>query len=282
MSFWKNLVGKFTTLIGQKEQVDWEAILIESDLGINLSQKLYSLLEKEKLLNRTDLAEKRIRNELIAILGNGNLSFPIGQPGVILLVGVNGGGKTTTAAKLAYKFKSEGKKVYLAACDTFRAAATEQLKIWAEKLELPVISAKEGADAASVAFRAYSQASQSQADYLIVDTAGRQANKKNLMLELGKIKKTLEKASGQVPLFVLLVVDGTSGSNVLVQAREFHEALGLSAMVVTKLDSSAKGGMIAAVKYELGIPTLFIGRGENLEALEAFSPEGFIEEFFSR
>ncbi|QSR88515.1 signal recognition particle-docking protein FtsY [Methylacidiphilum caldifontis] len=281
MSFWRNLVGKFVSLVGPKEQIDWEALLIESDMGINLSQKLYALLDKEGLLGKAELAERRIKNELLHILQNHKAPLPVGKPGVILLVGVNGGGKTTTAAKLAYRFKTEGKKVFFAACDTFRAAATEQLKIWAEKLDVPMVSGKEGADAASVAFRAFVQASEAQADYLIVDTAGRQANKKNLMMELGKLKRTLEKVSAQTPLFILLVVDGTSGSNILVQAKEFNEALGLSGMIMTKLDSSSKGGMVAAVKYELGIPTYFIGRGENLESLEEFNPEGFVEEFFS-
>ncbi|TFE71340.1 signal recognition particle-docking protein FtsY [Methylacidiphilum caldifontis] len=281
MSFWRNLVGKFVSLVGPKEQIDWEALLIESDMGINLSQKLYALLDKEGLLGKAELAERRIKNELLHILQNHKAPLPVGKPGVILLVGVNGGGKTTTAAKLAYRFKAEGKKVFFAACDTFRAAATEQLKIWAEKLDVPMVSGKEGADAASVAFRAFVQASEAQADYLIVDTAGRQANKKNLMMELGKLKRTLEKVSAQTPLFILLVVDGTSGSNILVQAKEFNEALGLSGMIMTKLDSSSKGGMVAAVKYELGIPTYFIGRGENLESLEEFNPEGFVEEFFS-
>lgn len=281
MSFWRNLVGKFANLVGPKEQLDWEALLVESDLGINLSQKLYALLDKEKLLGKTELAEKKIKKELLNILQDRKLPLPAGKPGVILLVGVNGGGKTTSAAKLAYRLKGEGKKVFLAACDTFRAAAIEQLKIWADRLEVPVVLGKEGADAASVAFRSFGQALEAQADYLIVDTAGRQANKKNLMMELGKIKRTLEKVSGQIPLFILLVVDGTSGSNVLVQAREFNEVLGLAGMIVTKLDSSAKGGMVAAVKYEVGIPTYFLGRGETLDSLEEFNPEKFVEEFFS-
>jgi len=197
-----------------------------------------------------------------------------------MLVGVNGGGKTTTAAKLAHQAKAAGRSVVLGAADTFRAAAVDQLQVWGDRLGVPVVSAPPGTDPASVAFQSYEAAVKADADLLVVDTAGRLPNKNNLMLELGKVKRTLQKKAPDAPHRVWLVVDGTSGNNILTQAREFHAAAGLTGLILTKYDSSAKGGMIAAVRAELGVPTYFLGTGEGLDDLHPFDPDAYVRDFF--
>ena len=202
------------------------------------------------------------------------------QPETILLVGVNGSGKTTTAAKLGARSQKEGRQVHLGAADTFRAAAAEQLEAWGARLNIPVTSAAPGTDPASVAVRSFLAAQESSANLLIIDTAGRQANKRNLLLELGKIKRSLQKKSETVPNHTWLVADGMTGSGVLQQARDFHEAIGLTGLIVTKLDGSAKGGMIPAVRAELGLPTYYLGRGEKPEDLHRFEARNFVEQFF--
>jgi fused signal recognition particle receptor len=208
--------------------------------------------------------------------------LPIKQkPEVILLIGVNGSGKTTTAAKLGARAWQEGRTVHLGAADTFRAAAAEQLEAWGARLDIPVTSAAPGTDPASVAVRSLLTAQETQTDLLIIDTAGRQANKRNLLLELGKIKRSLEKKAEAVPHHSWLVADGTTGAGVLSQAREFHEAIGLTGLIVTKLDGSARGGMVAAVRAEVGLPTYYLGRGEKPEDLKRFNAAEFVESFFS-
>jgi fused signal recognition particle receptor len=193
---------------------------------------------------------------------------------------VNGSGKTTTAAKLGAKFQKEGRRVHFGAADTFRAAAAEQLEAWGARLGLPVTSAAPGTDPASVAVKSLFAAQESGADLLIIDTAGRQANKRNLLLELGKIKRSLQKKSETIPHHTWLVTDGMTGSGVLAQAREFHEAVALTGLIVTKLDGSARGGMVPAVRAELGLPTYYLGRGEQPEDLHRFEAREFTERFF--
>ncbi|QSR84447.1 signal recognition particle-docking protein FtsY [Methylacidimicrobium sp. B4] len=278
-SFWRKLVERFTPAGGEK--VDWEALLLEADLGLALTERLTRLLEDEGLQRKPREAEERIRGELRRILAAEEPEMAsAGRPEVILLVGVNGGGKTTTAAKLAFRYGQEGKRVMLAAADTFRAAAVEQLETWARRTGSLFVAGSPGADPASVAYRAHAQAEEEKAHLLIVDTAGRLATKSNLMLEAGKIRRTLAKRDPEAPHRVWLVVDGTVGTNALSQATEFHRAVGLSGLIVTKLDGSAKGGMIAAVKEELGIPTVFVGTGEKVEDLAPFDPDRYVSTFF--
>ncbi len=278
-SFWRKLVEKFTP--GGGEKVDWEALLLEADLGLALTERLTRLLSEEGLLRKPQEGEERIRRELRRILAaEAPEVFRSGRPEVILLVGVNGGGKTTTADKLAFRYGKEGRRVVLAAADTFRAAAVEQLETWARRIGTLLVAGSPGADPASVAYRAHQEAEAEKAQVLIVDTAGRLATKSNLMLEAGKIRRTLAKRDPEAPHHVWLVVDGTVGTNALSQATEFHRSVGLSGLIVTKLDGSAKGGMIAAVKEELGIPTVFVGTGEKLEDLAPFDPDRYVETFF--
>ncbi|MGD9896644.1 MAG: signal recognition particle-docking protein FtsY [Candidatus Methylacidiphilaceae bacterium] len=277
--FWRKLVEKFTP--GGGEKIDWEALLLEADLGLALTGRLVRLLDDEGLLRKPQEGEARIRQELRRILTDGfSETRNSERPEVILLVGVNGGGKTTTAAKLAYRYGREGKKVVLAAADTFRAAAVEQLETWSRRIGSLFAAGSPGADPASVAYRAHLLAEEEKAQLLIVDTAGRLATKNNLMLEAAKIRRTLTKRDPQAPHHVWLVVDGTVGANALSQAAEFHRAVGLSGLIVTKLDSSAKGGMIPAIKEELGIPTVFVGTGEKVEDLERLDPDRYVEAFF--
>ena len=281
MSFWSKLINKFTPSDGGTE-IDWEALLIEADLGMVLTQKLVSGLEERHLLKKNLEAQAFIKSELQRLMVMaGPPPLPLTKPQVILLVGVNGSGKTTSAAKLAAQAVQQGRKVCLAAADTFRAAAVDQLQVWGERLGVPVVTAPAGSDPATVTFKAHEQAVQDEADLLIVDTAGRLPNKNNLMLEIAKVKRILQKRDATAPHHVWLVVDGTTGSNILHQAREFHQAVGLTGLIMTKLDSSAKGGMIAAVKLELQIPTVYIGHGEAVEDLARFDGARFVEEFFA-
>ena len=279
MSFWNRLVERFRA--GEGEEIDWEALLIEADLGVKLATEWVDDL-KDKGLSRTpERAEKLLREKMIALVRIPP-PLPIKQkPEVILLIGVNGSGKTTTAAKLAARAKQEGKSVHLGAADTFRAAATEQLEAWGARLEIPVTTAPQGTDPAAVAVKSLFAALEAKADLLVIDTAGRQANKRNLLLELQKIKRSLQKKAESVPHHTWLVADGTTGSGVLAQAKEFHEAVGLTGLIVTKLDGSARGGMVAAVRAEVGLPTYYLGRGEKPEDLKRFAAGEFVEAFFA-
>jgi len=200
------------------------------------------------------------------------------KPKVILMVGVNGTGKTTTTAKLAHWLKSRRHSVTLAAADTFRAAAIEQLEVWASRVDVELIKGQYNADPAALCYDAYSSADSKNVEFLICDTAGRLHTKTNLMAELTKIKKTLAKHDEKAPHEVWIVVDATTGSNALQQAREFHQAIGLTGVVVTKLDGSGKGGTVIAIQNELGIPTRFIGTGEKLEQIEPFDGHKFLEQ----
>jgi len=278
MSFWNHLVDRFRS--GDGDEIDWEALLIEADLGVKLATEWVEEIRENGLGGAPEKAELFLREKMVKLVRIPP-PLPIKQkPEVILLIGVNGSGKTTTAAKLGARARLEGRTVHLGAADTFRAAAAEQLEAWGARLEIPVTSAAPGTDPASVAVRSLLAAQESKTDLLIIDTAGRQANKRNLLLELGKIKRSLEKKVEAVPHHTWLVADGTTGMGVLSQAKEFHEAIGLTGLIVTKLDGSAKGGMVAAVRAEVGLPTYYLGRGEKPEDLKRFNAAEFVESFF--
>src|SRR5271154_3022961 len=277
MSFWNQLVDRFRG----GDEIDWEAVLIEADLGVKLATEWVEEIREKGLSRSPEKAELFLREKMVKLV---RIPPPLPikhKPEVILLIGVNGSGKTTTAAKLGWRAKSEGRNVHLGAAGTFRAAAAEQLEAWGARLEIPVTSAVPGTDPAAVAVKSLFAAQEAKADLLIIDTAGRQANKRNLLLELGKIKRSLEKKAEGVPHHTWLVADGTTGSGVLAQAKEFHEAVGLTGLIVTKLDGSARGGMVAAVRAEVGLPTYYLGRGEKPEDLKRFHATEFVESFFS-
>jgi fused signal recognition particle receptor len=278
MSFWNSLVDRFRG--GAGDEIDWEPLLIEADLGVRLADDWVRQLREAGLARSPEKAGAWLREKMTALV---RIPPPLPirrKPEVILLVGVNGSGKTTTAAKLAARAQGEGRSVRLGAADTFRAAAAEQIEAWGARLGIPVTAAPPGTDPASVAVRAWLAAQENGADLLIIDTAGRQANKRNLLLELQKIKRSLQKKEEAVPHHTWLVADGTTGNGVLQQARDFHEAVGLTGLIVTKLDGSARGGMIAAVRAELGLPTYYLGRGERPEDLQRFEARDFVENFF--
>jgi fused signal recognition particle receptor len=278
MAFWDQLVDRFRG----GDEIDWEPLLIEADLGITLADQWQRELRDEGLSRAPEKAEKWLREKMAALVRIPPPLPVLQKPETILLIGVNGSGKTTTAAKLAWRAQKEGKSVRLGAADTFRAAATEQLEAWGARLNIPVTTAPSGSDPASVGVRSLLAAQEEKADLLIIDTAGRQANKRNLLLELEKIKRSLQKKSTGVPHHTWLVADGMTGSGVLQQAREFHGAIGLTGIIVTKLDGSARGGMVPAVRAELGLPTYYLGRGEKPEDLHRFDARDFVTNFFER
>jgi fused signal recognition particle receptor len=276
MSFWNRLVDRFR----DGDEIDWEPLLIEADLGVKLATEWVEEIKEAGLTRAPEKAEAFLREKMVKLVRIPP-PLPIKQkPEVILLIGVNGSGKTTTAAKLGARAQQEGRSVHLGAADTFRAAATEQLEAWGARLGIPVTIAPSGTDPASVAVRALLAAQEAKTDLLIIDTAGRQANKRNLLLELEKIKRSLQKKAEGVPHHTWLVADGTTGTGVLSQAKEFHGAIGMTGLIVTKLDGSAKGGMVAAVRAEVGLPTYYLGRGEKPEDLKRFNAAEFVENFF--
>jgi fused signal recognition particle receptor len=279
MSFWNQLVNRFRAEAGA--EIDWEPLLIEADLGVKLATEWVEELKENGLTRHPEKAEAWLRDKMTRLVRVPPPLPILQQPEVVLLVGVNGSGKTTTAAKLGARSQKEGRKVHFGAADTFRAAAAEQLEAWGARLGLPVTSAAPGTDPASVAVRSLLAAQESGANLLIIDTAGRQANKRNLLLELEKIKRSLQKRNEKVPHHTWLVADGTTGAGVLAQTRDFHQAIGLTGLIVTKLDGSAKGGMIPAVRAELGLPTYYLGRGERPEDLHRFEAGSFVESFFN-
>ena len=274
----KKILNKFS-----REKFDWDELeetLISGDLGIKLSiQIINKLQEKGKSINPEDIIDA-CRNEIRSILPEDTIHIsPLEDgPKVILVVGVNGTGKTTSSAKLAYLLKSKGHSVILAAADTFRAAAIEQLEIWANRIDVPLIKGEYKSDPSSVCFEAHSAAIDANADYLICDTAGRLHTRHNLMEELKKIKRTLSKGNESAPHEVLLVVDATTGSNALSQAKEFNTATELTGLIVTKMDGSGKGGIVASIANELQISTRFIGLGEEVNDFEIFDAERFINQ----
>ena len=254
-----------------------EAVLIASDIGIGTTTRIIEQTQAAaKSAGTADvfaIARAEIAREL------GGVTHPLAKAGtaptVILLAGVNGTGKTTSTAKLAHYLKAQGHTVLLAACDTFRAAAIEQLKIWGDRVGCDVIASAYGADSAALAFDAVGAALSRKVDYLLIDTAGRLHTKQNLMEEMKKMHRVLQKRLPAAPHEVLLVLDATTGANALNQAREFHHTLGVTGLVVTKLDGTAKGGIVVAIARELKLPVKFIGLGEQLDDLQPFDPQQF-------
>ncbi|HRD02544.1 MAG TPA: signal recognition particle-docking protein FtsY [Candidatus Saccharicenans sp.] len=256
-------------------------LLILADIGVATSQKIIDdLKEKARKSGEVDL-KALLKQELIEILASKPPAVNQVFPAVWLLVGVNGGGKTTSAAKLAHKYQSEGRKVMLAAADTFRAAAQEQLVLWGKKLNLPVIQGQPGADPASVVYDALQSFKARNYDLLIIDTAGRLHTYANLMAELEKIKKVISREIPGAPQEILLVLDSTIGQNAIVQAREFNRFSGLTGVFLTKLDGTARGGSVLAVVEELKLPIKFVGLGETERDIIGFDPEAFVKALLS-
>jgi fused signal recognition particle receptor len=280
MKFFKSLIQKFTG-----RPVDWddlEEMLIRSDLGVPMSLCIVEALQKRSQTQKIT-AESIVevaREEILRVLPIQPAPIrPLpAKPKAILIVGVNGTGKTTSTAKLAAYFQKQRHTVLLAAADTFRAAAIEQLGIWAERLGIEMIRGQYNADPAALCYEAYQSADRRDIEFLLCDTAGRLHTKTNLMAELEKIKRSLGKHDPAAPHERLLVVDATTGSNALAQAREFHAAVDLTGLIVTKLDGSGKGGIVIAIQNELGIPTRFVGTGEKLTDFAQFDSRTFVEQ----
>ncbi len=291
----QGLISKVENLISLGRGIDeefyeeLEEILILSDIGIQASDKFIEDLRnyvKNEKVKDTNLLKDYLKKKFIEVLESGQ-KFSSEQnnskkPYVIMVVGVNGVGKTTTIGKLSSLFMQEGKKVMLAAADTFRAAADEQLEIWGRRADVPVVRGNEGSDPSSVAFDSIKSAVAKGIDILIIDTAGRLHVKKNLMEELKKMKRVINKAMEGAPHEILLVLDSTTGQNSISQAKMFNDALELTGIVLTKLDGTAKGGIIVAIAEELKIPVKFIGVGEGIEDLQEFNPKDFVEALFSQ
>jgi fused signal recognition particle receptor len=286
----KNFVEKIETVfigraIDESTLEELEEILIISDVGAIATEEIIHVLkDKVKSGEAKDVESVKalLKREMAVILDHAHpLAMEGKRPVVILAVGVNGVGKTTTIGKLASRFRSEGLSVLLAAADTFRAAGIEQLEIWAERADSQIVKHQKGSDPAAVAFDAVEAAKSRHIDIVIVDTAGRLHTKSGLMDELKKVKKTIQKAMPEAPQEVLLVVDATTGQNALRQAELFHEAVGITGVALTKLDGTAKGGIIFAIKKGLGIPVKLIGIGEGVDDLRDFDPKEFVEALFS-
>lgn len=276
LGFLKNFVAKFTA-----QPVDWDELeetLIRADLGVPLSLRMLDAVRERGKEVTAQTAAEVCREEILKVLPVGNPPIrPLpSKPKAILMVGVNGTGKTTTSAKMAHWFKSSRHTCLLVAADTFRAAAIEQLETWGERLGVEVMKGQYGGDSAALCYDAWSSAHRRNIEFVLCDTAGRLHTKDNLMQELTKVKRTLAKHDPQAPHERLLVVDATTGSNALVQAREFHQAADLTGIVLTKLDGSGKGGVAVAIQHELGIPTRFIGSGEKVTDFAAFDREVFV------
>jgi fused signal recognition particle receptor len=281
----KATFGQIATLLGATEIDDdlWdelESLLIQADLGIETADEVLTALEERvdrDGLTRASELRSLLRDELRARLAPAALPEFVDKPAVILIVGVNGSGKTTTIAKLGQYFTRQGKRVLLGAADTFRAAAVDQLEIWGERLDLPIVSGQPGADAGAVAFDAVQSAISRHTDIVLIDTAGRLHTRFNLMEELKKVNRVVGKALPGAPHAVWLVMDATTGQNALPQARAFKDAVKVNGIILAKLDSSARGGMAFAIQGELGLPILFAGLGEKPDDLEPFDPDRFVD-----
>ncbi len=293
----ESVLGKLARAIVGKSKVDadvldeLEEILVSSDVSVETTIKIINRIEdrvsRDKVLGTSEL-NRILREEIAELLadapdGTSFKSLPTekGEPYVILVVGVNGVGKTTTIGKLANQFKLAGKSVVLGAADTFRAAAVDQLKIWGERVGVPVVAQAMGSDPASVAFDAVNEAKKVNADVVIIDTAGRLHNKVGLMAELSKIKRVVQKVIPNGPHEVLLVLDGSTGQNAIEQAKEFTKATDVTAIAVTKLDGTAKGGVVIGISDQFKIPIKYIGVGEKVEHLQLFDKKDFVESLFN-
>jgi fused signal recognition particle receptor len=292
----KSFFSKLSKAVAGKSKVDdevldeLEEVLITSDVGVDTTLKIIERIEnrvaRDKYLGTSEL-NQILREEIAGLLSeneaaNGGQTSDVAtaKPFVIMVVGVNGVGKTTTIGKLAYKFKNEGKKVILGAADTFRAAAIDQLQIWADRVEIPIVKQKMGSDPASVVFDTLQSAKAQDADVVLIDTAGRLHNKINLMNELSKIKKVMQKIIPDAPHEVLLVLDGSTGQNAFEQAKQFTKATEVTALAVTKLDGTAKGGVVIGISDQFQIPVKYIGVGEKIEDLQEFDKIEFVDSFF--
>lgn len=292
-----SFLGKLSKAVAGKSKVDdevldnLEEILVSSDVGVNTTLKIIERIEarvaKDKYLG-TDELNQILREEIAGLLSevdSGNATefeVPEGKkPYVIMVVGVNGVGKTTTIGKLAHQFKKAGKTVVLGAADTFRAAAIDQLQIWADRAQVPIVKQSMGSDPASVAFDTLQSAVTQNADVVIIDTAGRLHNKVNLMNELTKVKRVMQKVVPDAPHEVLLVLDGSTGQNAFEQAKQFTAATEVTALAVTKLDGTAKGGVVIGISDQFQIPVKYIGVGEGMEHLQVFNKFEFVDSFFT-
>ncbi len=262
---------------------DLEDALITSDIGAETTEYIIDTLRaslKEKKIKEVSQGREELVNIMTDLLGTPSPLNISSKPSVILVIGVNGAGKTTSIGKIAAHLKSEGKNVLLSAADTFRAAAIDQLDVWAQRANVPIIKQNEGADPASVVYDSIAAAKRQNTDVLIVDTAGRLHNKKNLLDELSKINRVIERELPGCSKETLLVLDGVTGQNGLVQAKEFGKAAEITGLIMTKFDGTAKGGIVFAVKRELGIPVKYIGVGEGIDDLRPFVPEDFVKAIF--
>jgi fused signal recognition particle receptor len=288
----KAVVGKAT--VDEAVLDDLETLLVHADVGIDTTVKVIDRIEKrvarDKYVNTSEL-DRILREEIVDLLQDNRTSGSSaildrpdspGQPFVIMVVGVNGVGKTTTIGKLAHRFHSAGKKVVLGAADTFRAAAVDQLIIWGQRVGVPVISHGMNTDPASVAYDAIKQGVELGADVVIIDTAGRLHNKVNLMNELNKIKRVMQKVIPDAPHEVLLVLDGSTGQNAFLQAKEFTKATEVSALAITKLDGTAKGGVVIGISDQLQVPVRYIGVGEKMTDLQLFDRRTFVNSLFKK
>ena len=293
----QSVFSKLTRAVAGKSKVDdevlddLEEILITSDVGVDTTLKIIERIEarvaRDKYVSTNEL-NNILKEEITALLSenntqdNDNWDLPqTGNPYVILVVGVNGVGKTTTIGKLAHQFKQAGKKVYLGAADTFRAAAVEQICIWGEHVGVPVVKQQMGSDPASVAFDTLSSAKANGADVVIIDTAGRLHNKVGLMNELKKIKEVMKKVLPEAPNEVLLVLDGSTGQNAFEQAKQFSAVTNITALAITKLDGTAKGGVVIGISDQLKVPVKYIGLGEGMEDLQLFNRQHFVDSLFN-
>jgi fused signal recognition particle receptor len=292
----ESFFGKLTKAVAGKSKVDddvldnLEEVLIASDVGVDTTLKIINRIEarvaKDKYVG-TEALHNILREEIAGLLSETNLGNEIEftipsnkKPYVIMVVGVNGVGKTTTIGKLANQFKKQGLQVVLGAADTFRAAAIDQLKIWADRTNVPIVRQEMGSDPASVAFDTLTSAVTQEADVVIIDTAGRLHNKVNLMNELTKIKRVMQKVVQDAPNDVLLVLDGSTGQNAFEQAKQFTKATEVTSLAVTKLDGTAKGGVVIGISDQFQIPVKYIGVGEGIDDLQVFNKSEFVDSFF--
>lgn len=292
----ESVFGKLARAVAGKSKVDddvlddLEEVLVTSDVGVDTTLKVISRIEervaRDKYVSTGEL-NGILRDEIAALLSennsddNGNWDLPADhRPYVILVVGVNGVGKTTTIGKLAYQFKKAGKKVFLGAADTFRAAAVEQISIWGERVGVTVVKQQMGADPASVAFDTLQSAKANEADVVLIDTAGRLHNKVGLMNELKKIKEVMKKVLPEAPDEVMLVLDGSTGQNAFEQAKQFSAVTNITSLAITKLDGTAKGGVVIGISDQLKVPVKYIGLGEGMEDLQLFDKREFVDSLF--
>lgn len=294
----QSFFSKITRAIAGKSKVDddvldnLEEVLVTSDVGVdttlNIIRRIEERVAKDKYVGTEEL-NRILRDEISSLLTENNTEDTEGyevpvdkKPYVIMVVGVNGVGKTTTIGKLAYQFKKAGKKVYLGAADTFRAAAVEQIIIWGDRVGVPVVHQQMGSDPASVAYDTLSSAVANDADVVLIDTAGRLHNKKGLMDELSKIKRVMQKVVPDAPHDVMLVLDGSTGQNAFEQAKQFTQATQVTSMAITKLDGTAKGGVVIGISDQFKIPVRYIGLGEGMEDLQPFNRKEFVDSLFKQ